>query len=99
MKATSVATGLVLALIQQSLAAFGPALRTTTTASDAWIEEAVATLILGNAPSPMTGDVALWTGLLTDKDDFLQGIAENSLPNGGYGSRFRGGTVYSLGCP
>lgn len=48
------------------------------TKSDAWIQEAVATLIVGDVPNPITGDVALWTGIMTDKRDFLQGVTQNS---------------------
>jgi hypothetical protein len=82
MKPTSAALGMALALLQPVLAAFGPAFRSSVTSS-AWIEEAYATLIVGGTPSPVTGDVALWTGMLTDKNDFIQAIAEHSSPTGG----------------
>jgi hypothetical protein len=48
------------------------------TARDVWIQEAVATLVVSNVPSQSTGDVALWTGIMTDKRDFLQGVTQNS---------------------
>jgi hypothetical protein len=44
---------------------------------DAWIQEAAATLVVGDVPNPMTGDVALWSAIMTDKGDFLQGVTEN----------------------
>jgi len=50
------------------------------TARDTWIQEVVATLVVGNVPNPITGDVALWTGIMTDKRDFLQGVTQNSQP-------------------
>ncbi|GAB1315468.1 hypothetical protein MFIFM68171_05678 [Madurella fahalii] len=48
------------------------------TKRDTWIQEVVATLIVGDVPNPITGDVALWTGIMTDKRDFLQGVTQNS---------------------
>lgn len=50
------------------------------TARDTWIQEVVATLVVGDVPNPITGDVALWTGIMTDKRDFLQGVTQNSQP-------------------
>ncbi|KAK5660033.1 hypothetical protein OQA88_13501 [Cercophora sp. LCS_1] len=51
------------------------------TRGDTWIQEAVATLVVGEVPSQITGDVALWTGIMTDKRDFLQGVTQNSQPS------------------
>ncbi|XXG97821.1 hypothetical protein Hte_004135 [Hypoxylon texense] len=54
---------------------------TLTTKGDAWITEAVATLVLGDVPNPMGGDVALWSAIMMDKRDFLQGVTENAVPS------------------
>lgn len=51
--------------------------------SDAWIQEAVATLVVGDVPNPITGDVALWSAIMMDGQDFLQGVTENA-PEGLY---------------
>jgi hypothetical protein len=51
---------------------------TLVTRGDAWIQEAVATLVLGDTPNPMTGDVALWSAIMMDQKDFLQGVSQNS---------------------
>lgn len=53
---------------------------TLPTRGDAYIQEASATLVVGNVPNPMTGDVALWSAIMTDKGDFLQGVTENVQP-------------------
>ena len=53
---------------------------TLPTCGDAYIQEASATLVVGNVPNPMTGDVALWSAIMTDKGDFLQGVTENVQP-------------------
>ena len=45
---------------------------------DAWIQEAAATLVVGDVPNPITGDVALWSAIMMDKRDFLQGVTQNS---------------------
>lgn len=50
------------------------------TSQETWIQEVVATLVVGDVPNPITGDVALWTGIMTDKKDFLQGVTQNSQP-------------------
>ncbi|KAF7520276.1 hypothetical protein G7054_g12830 [Neopestalotiopsis clavispora] len=48
--------------------------------SDAWIQEAVATLVLGNVPNPIAGDVALWSAIMMENEaSFLQGVTENAL--------------------
>jgi len=76
--------GIFLFVIQKTNAQFGPALRSGPITTGAWIQEAFATLLIGGTPTPVTGDVALWTGMLTDKNDFIQAIAEHSSPTGGY---------------
>ena len=53
---------------------------TLNTNSDTWIQEAEGTLVVGDVPNPMTGDVALWSAIMTDKRDFLQGVTENAQP-------------------
>ncbi|KAK3311772.1 hypothetical protein B0H66DRAFT_598722 [Apodospora peruviana] len=45
---------------------------------DTWIQEAAATLVVGDVPSPVAGDVALWSAIMTNKKDFLQGVTQNS---------------------
>lgn len=51
---------------------------TLTAKSGTWIQEAAATLVVGNVPNPITGDVALWSAIMMDKRDFLQGVTQNS---------------------
>jgi hypothetical protein len=43
-----------------------------------YIQEADATLVLGDVPNPVRGDVALWSAIMMDKRDFLQGVTENA---------------------
>lgn len=43
-----------------------------------YIEEAVATLVVGDIPNPITGDIALWSAIMLDRQDFLQGVTQNS---------------------
>ena len=51
---------------------------------DAYIQEASATLVVGNVPQPITGDVALWSAIMMENQaSFLQGVTENAPP--GYG--------------
>lgn len=45
-----------------------------------YIQEASATLVLGDIPQPVTGDVALWSAIMMDRQDFLQGVTQNSPP-------------------
>ncbi|KAI0554752.1 hypothetical protein F4679DRAFT_579093 [Xylaria curta] len=49
----------------------------------ATIVEASATVILPNVPSPITGDLALWSTVQLDKD-FIQGVSENAPAGLGY---------------
>ncbi|KAL6922940.1 hypothetical protein ACHAPO_011289 [Fusarium lateritium] len=52
---------------------------------DAYIQEASATLVLGNVPNPITGDVALWSAIMMqNQDSFLQGVTENAPAGLGY---------------
>ena len=47
--------------------------------SDAYIQEASATLVLGDVPNPITGDVALWSAIMMQsQESFLQGVTENA---------------------
>lgn len=78
MKGTYAAIGAFLALIQQAAANLD--IITLNTNSDTWIQEAVTTLVVGDTPNPITGDVALWSAIMMDKEDFLQGVTQNS-PN------------------
>ena len=51
---------------------------TLQTKGDTYIIEALATLVLGKVPNPITGDVALWSAIMLDGQDFLQGVTSNS---------------------
>ena len=76
------ALGALLALAHQGYANLD--IITLYAPNGAWIEEAAATLVVGEIPNPITGDVALWSAIMLDKQDFLQGVTENA-PAGGYG--------------
>ena len=78
MKGVYTAIGTVLALIHQSHANLD--VITLNTKSDTYIQEATATLVVGNVPNPITGDVALWSAIMLDKQDFLQGVTQNGPP-------------------
>ncbi|OTB01885.1 hypothetical protein M426DRAFT_14039 [Hypoxylon sp. CI-4A] len=77
MKGIATAISAFLALAHQSLANLD--IITLNTQGDLWIQEASATLVLGDVPNPMAGDVALWSAIMMDKRDFLQGVTENAL--------------------
>ncbi|KAI0850033.1 hypothetical protein F5Y00DRAFT_268567 [Daldinia vernicosa] len=77
MKGVSTTIGVFLALVDQSRANLD--IITLNTKGDTWIQEASATLVLGDVPNPMAGDVALWSAIMMDKRDFLQGVTENAL--------------------
>lgn len=52
---------------------------TLSTRGTTYITSARATLVLGKAPSPQgSGDAALWSAIMMDKQDFLQGVTQNS---------------------
>ncbi|KAH7378691.1 hypothetical protein BKA66DRAFT_587806 [Pyrenochaeta sp. MPI-SDFR-AT-0127] len=76
MKGIYAAIGVISALIQTSCANLD--VITLNTGRDTWIQEAEATLVVGNVPNPITGDVALWSAIMMDKKDFLQGVTQNS---------------------
>ena len=65
----------LLAIVHESRANLDVISRVTKDGT--WIQEAVATLVLGEVPNPMTGDVALWSAIMMDKRDFLQGVTQN----------------------
>lgn len=47
--------------------------------SDAYIQEASATLVVGDIPDPITGDVSLWSAIMMENSEsFLQGVTENA---------------------
>ncbi|KAF5021790.1 hypothetical protein F66182_6165 [Fusarium sp. NRRL 66182] len=51
----------------------------------AYIQEASATLVLGDIPNPITGDVALWSAIwMQNEDSFLQGVTQNAPQGMGY---------------
>jgi hypothetical protein len=43
------------------------------TTGDTWIQEATATLVVGDIPNPLTGDIQLWTAIKTDWGNMLYG--------------------------
>lgn len=53
---------------------------TLHTNGNAWIQEAIATLVLPENPYPVTGDIALWSAIMMDdyNGDFLQGVTSSS---------------------
>jgi hypothetical protein len=53
---------------------------TLHTTGNAWIQEAIATLVLPEIPYPVTGDIALWSAIMMDdyNGDFLQGVTSSS---------------------
>jgi hypothetical protein len=53
---------------------------TLHTNGDAWIQEAIATLVLPEIPETVTGDIALWSAIMMDdyNGDFLQGVTSSS---------------------
>ncbi|KAI6756043.1 hypothetical protein HG530_011779 [Fusarium avenaceum] len=52
---------------------------------NAYIQEASATLVLGDIPNPITGDVALWSAIMMqNRESFLQGVTQNSPEGLGY---------------
>ncbi|KAH8894564.1 hypothetical protein GQ53DRAFT_858010 [Thozetella sp. PMI_491] len=73
---TAYAFGVLLTFFQQSIA--NNDVVTLNTKGDTWIQEAAATLVLGAVPNPITGDTALWSAIMMDKMDFLQGVTQNS---------------------
>ena len=58
-------------------AAMGPYFSTGPVASNSFIRESTATLVLPNAPSGSSGDLSLWVGMGTSNGDLIQSIAEN----------------------
>jgi len=63
-------------------AAFGPSFSTGPVASNSFIREATATLIVPSTPSDSTGLFSLWVGMGTSNGDLIQSIVDNdqSLP-------------------
>lgn len=52
------------------------------TSGSAYITEASATLVLPKLPSPVSGDVAIWSAIMMENQaSFLQGVTSNS-PSG-----------------
>lgn len=76
MKPSWAALGAFLSLVHQSSANLD--IITLPTNGNTWIQEAVATLVLGDVPKTITGDAALWSAIMMDQDDFLQGVTQNS---------------------
>jgi hypothetical protein len=84
MKTKMIRSTLALALaVGFSLAALSSANKdfiTLHTTGNAWIQEAIATLVLPEIPYPVTGDIALWSAIMMDdyNGDFLQGVTSSS---------------------
>ena len=76
MKASWAALGAFLSLVHQSAANLD--VITLPANGNTYIQEAVATLVLGDVPNPITGDIALWSAIMMDQQDFLQGVTQNS---------------------
>ena len=76
MKASWAALGAFLSLVHRSSANLD--VITLPTNGNTYIQEAVATLVLGDVPNPITGDIALWSAIMMDQQDFLQGVTQNS---------------------
>ncbi len=76
MKRAYIAIGVFLAFFRQTGANLD--VITLHVKSGNYIQEAEATLVLGDVPNPMAGDVALWSAIMMDKGDFLQGVTENA---------------------
>ncbi|QPC57820.1 hypothetical protein HYE67_000051 [Fusarium culmorum] len=75
--------GALAALFQQAAANLDAV--TLFAKADPHIQEASATLVLDDIPSPITGDVALWsTIMMRNQDSFLQGVTQNSPKGLGY---------------
>lgn len=65
------------ALIHQSIANLD--VITLYAKTSAYIQEASATLVVGDVPNPITGDVALWSAIMMENQaSFLQGVTENA---------------------
>jgi hypothetical protein len=76
MKGTFATFSALVAFIQQGYANLD--VITLNTRGDMWITEATATLVLGEVPNPNNGDLALWSAIMMDKRDFLQGVTETA---------------------
>ncbi|EXK77227.1 hypothetical protein FOQG_18059 [Fusarium oxysporum f. sp. raphani 54005] len=88
--------GALAALFQQATANLDVV--TLFAKADAYIQEASATLVLGDIPNPITGDVALWSAIMMqNQDSFLQGVTQNS-PEGAT-LRMRSSTAAKNGTP
>lgn len=62
-------------------AAMGPYFSTGPVASNSFIRESTATLVLPSPPSSNSGDLSLWVGMGTSNGDLIQSIAENWQSN------------------
>ncbi|KAJ3541120.1 hypothetical protein NM208_g4750 [Fusarium decemcellulare] len=80
---TTAALGVLATLVQQALGNLD--IVTLFARSDAYIQEASATLVVGDVPNPITGDVALWSAIMMENSaSFLQGVTENAPAGLGY---------------
>jgi hypothetical protein len=74
---TTAALATLSALIQHSIANLDVV--TLYAKPNAYIQEASATLVVGDVPNPITGDVALWSAIMMENQaSFLQGVTENA---------------------
>jgi hypothetical protein len=78
MRTVAIATAVGLSLITGVVA--NKDAITLVTTGNAWINEAVATLVVPELPESVTGDIALWSAIMMDdyNGDFLQGVTSNS---------------------
>ncbi|UPL00077.1 hypothetical protein LCI18_011011 [Fusarium solani-melongenae] len=80
---TTAALATLSALIQHSLANLDVV--TLYAKPNAYIQEASATLVVGDVPGSITGDVALWSAIMMENQaSFLQGVTENAPQGLGY---------------
>lgn len=85
---TSAAIGALAAIISQAAANLDVV--TLFANSDAYIQEASATLVVGDIPNPITGDVALWSAIMMENEaSFLQGVTENAPAGYGVATAFQ----------
>ena len=71
----------LLSLVRNAFASNGPAISTGPVDDGNFIREAVSTLIVPEAPSPIVGNTVLWVGMGTSNGDLIQGINNNYPPD------------------
>ncbi|KAF4981514.1 hypothetical protein FZEAL_2699 [Fusarium zealandicum] len=80
---TFAAVGVLSTLVSQAIANLDVV--TLFAKPNAYIQEASATLVVGDVPNPITEDVALWSAIMMENQaSFLQGVTENAPAGLGY---------------